>query len=202
MGWVGHVVSGLLLLTIGTWVSATERSMARHELPEKVLRTLLKQYRQEKSALGNIRYVGLVNYRQPSWEPRFYLIDPDQEQVIGAYRVAHGKGTDPNHDGFADFFGDRKGSHMSSVGFFVTRETYLSEQEHHGLSLRLEGLSETNRNAYDRSIVIHANQYMEQDFIETFGRPGRSHGCLVFAASDRDEIVEKLKGGALIYATR
>jgi hypothetical protein len=91
---------------------------------------------------------------------------------------------------------------MSSVVFFRTTETYLSNEPGHGLSLRLEGLSETNRKAYDRAIVIHANHYMEPEFIDAFGKPGRSHGCLVFAAADRDVIVSKLGGGALIYAAR
>lgn len=173
-----------------------------HNVPDDLLKPLLAQYQQDKDKLDNDRYVALMNYRQPSWEPRFYLIDIRTEKVIGSYRVAHGRGSDPAHSGYAEFFSDRAGSKMSSLGFFVTGETYLSESPGHGLSLRLGGISESNRNAIDRLIVLHANHYMEPDFIEQFGKPGRSHGCLVFSRTDRDEIIEKLQGGALIYAAR
>lgn len=169
-------------------------------LQQELLQPLLERYRHTKHELGNDRYVGLVNYRQPSWEPRFYLIDPQQEKIISAYRVAHGKASDPDHDGIAEYFSDRHGSHMSSLGFFLTENVYISQQLGHGLSLRLRGLSPSNQNAYERHLVIHANYYMKQDFIDRFGKPGRSHGCLVLAPADRDKLVAKLEGGALIYA--
>jgi hypothetical protein len=164
------------------------------------LSELLNRFEMEKPALGNTRYVALLNYRQPSWEPRFYIIDPATTAVIGSYRVAHGKGSDLDHDGYAEQFSDEEQSLMSSVGYFVTRDSYLSETENHGLSLRLDGLSETNRHAMERKIVVHGNLYMQQDFLEKHGVPGRSWGCMVFSPSDRDEIVSKLEGGALIYA--
>lgn len=191
-----------LLLLFGSHLTAAAQSLATVTVPEDLLQPLLEEFRQQQPTLGNTRYVALMNYRQPSWEPRFYLIDPESEQVVAAYRVAHGRGSDPAHRGFAEFFSDREGSLMSSLGFFRTGETYLSQEPGHGLSLRLDGLSGTNSNAYDRAIVIHANHYMEQKFIDTFGMPGRSHGCLVFSASDRDIVVGKLHGGALIYAAR
>ncbi|MEX2516596.1 MAG: murein L,D-transpeptidase catalytic domain family protein [Gammaproteobacteria bacterium] len=171
-------------------------------IPEGLLKPLLTQYQQHRYTLDNDRYVALINYRQPSSEPRFYLIDMVTEEVIGRYRVAHGRGSDPAHTGYAEFFSDRAGSKMSSVGFFRTGETYMSETPGHGLSLRLEGISESNRNAADRLIVIHANHYMEPAFIDRYGMPGRSHGCLVFSDADRNEIIEKLQSGALIYAVR
>lgn len=169
-------------------------------LQPELLQPLLERYRQTQHELNNDRYVALVNYRQPSWEPRFYLIDPQQEQIVSVYRVAHGKASDPDHDGFARYFSDRRGSHMSSLGFFLTEDVYISQQAGHGLSLRLQGLSASNQSAYARHLVIHANYYMEQDFIDRFGKPGRSHGCLALAPADRDEVIARLKGGALIYA--
>lgn len=193
------LLTGLLFLLNSHLATATE-SPASVTLPADLLQPLLEEFQQQQHTLGNTRYVALMNYRQPSWEPRFYLIDPESEHVVAAYRVAHGRGSDPVHDGFAEFFSDRQGSLMSSLGFFRTGETYMSQEPGHGLSLRLDGLSDTNSNAYDRAIVIHANHYMEQEFIDNFGKPGRSHGCFVFSARDRDIIVNKLHGGALIYA--
>lgn len=174
--------------------------VAADDLSATLLDPLLKHYQEIRGTLDNPRYVALVNYRQPSWEPRFYLIDPRQSQVIATYRVAHGRGSDPNHDGYAMHFSDRPGSRMSSVGFYITGDTYISPKEGHGLSLRLEGLSRSNHHAADRHIVIHANDYMEPGFIRRYGKPGRSYGCLTFSKADRDEVVEYLAGGALIYA--
>lgn len=172
-----------------------------HELSAALLEPLLEHYRQVRDTLGNPHYIALINYRQPSWEPRFYLIDPEDARVIGVYRVAHGRGSDPNHDGFANYFSDRPGSHMSSVGFFITRQAYISQQPGHGLSLRLEGVSDSNRHAYERDIVIHANDYMERDFIKKYGMPGRSYGCMTLTSAARDKVIAHLAGGALIYAT-
>lgn len=194
------VAAGLVLMLIGIQVIATGAPGNAREVPEELLRPLLSHYQQDKHALGNSRFIALLNYRQPSWEPRFYIIDPEKLEIVAAYRVAHGKGSDPDHTGFAEVFGDGEGSHMSSVGLFRTGDVYMSEQDGHGMSLRLEGLSATNASAMDRNIVIHANHYLEREFLNTYGMPGRSHGCLVFSEADRDDVIARLRGGALIYA--
>lgn len=193
---------GLLLVLFCGHINAAEVTSGLTNPPPDLLQPLLRQYQLHKHELGNSRYVGLLNYRQPSWEPRFYVIDPDEQRIVAAYRVAHGKGSDPDHDGIAEIFSDREGSYMSSLGLFLTKNTYISNQPAHGLSLRMHGLSNTNSQAQERNIVIHANDYMEQQFIDTYGMPGRSHGCLVFSATDRNKVVEKLSGGALIYAAQ
>ncbi len=168
--------------------------------PPEFLEPLLQKYREARERLGNTRHVALLNYRQPSWEPRFHIIDPGTRRILRSYLVAHGRGSDPEHTGYARRFSDTPESHQSSLGFFLTGNTYVSESEGHGLSMRLVGLSETNRNALNRAIVIHSNWYMDPGFLARHRKPGRSYGCLVFSDRDRDEIVDKLKGGALIYA--
>lgn len=193
------VVLGLTLLMLSAPCLAANPSGAKTP-PPALLKSLLDKYNESRERLGNTGHVALLNYRQPSWEPRFYLIDPGTGEILRRYVVAHGRGSDPAHTGYAKRFSDKEGSHRSSLGFFVTGETYISESRGHGLSLRLQGLSDSNRNALERNIVIHANWYMEPEFLEKHRKPGRSHGCLVFSDEDRDEIVEKLKGGALIYA--
>lgn len=168
--------------------------------PAEALDALMQHYQQRRASLGNPRRVALVNYRQPSSEPRFYVIDPATREVVARYVVAHGRGSDPDHDGRADRFGDKHESHRSSLGLFLTDEVYQSESAGHGLSMRLQGLSDTNRNAMDRLIVIHANWYVEPEVVAKQGKPGRSYGCLVFSNADRDAVIDMLKGGALIYA--
>src|SRR5207245_2761077 len=84
-----------------------------------------------------------------------------------------------------------------SLGLFKTGEVYMSPTDGNGLSMRLHGLSPTNRNAYKRMIVIHAQSYMEPEMIEALGVAGRSDGCMVFSSADRDTVVELLRGGAV-----
>lgn len=145
-------------------------------------------------------FVAVLDYRRHSSEPRFYLYETKSRSVLQTFIVAHGKGSDKDNTGYATVFSDAKGSLASSIGVFRATDTYRSRTPNHGLSLRLEGLSPSNRSAKERSVVIHANTYVERSFLKKFGRPGRSHGCMVFSAADRDVVVEKLRGGGLIYA--
>jgi len=197
--WFPGRIFSVLVLYMLPGVSAVAAASATGPSTEQ-LALLLEKFSENRAQLGNTRHVALLNYRQPSWEPRFYIIDPDTKQVLQRYVVAHGRGSDPDHDGYADRFSDRAESRKSSLGFFVTGDTYMSESRGHGLSMRLRGLSRTNRNAMERNIVIHANWYMEPDFLAERRVPGRSYGCLVFSDRDRNEVIEILKGGALIYA--
>lgn len=142
----------------------------------------------------------VVDYGRASNLPRFYLFDSRSHALLGSFRVAHGKGSDPDHDGHADSFSNDPGSRASSLGLFRTSEVYDSDEPGHGRSMRLAGLSASNSNAEERAIVIHANTYMEDDFIRRHGVPGRSYGCLVLAGADRDLVIEQLAGGALILA--
>lgn len=142
----------------------------------------------------------VVDYGRASTLPRFYLFDSRSHALLGSFRVAHGKGSDPDHDSHADRFSNDFGSRSSSLGLFRTSQVFDSQEPGHGLSMRLIGLSASNSNAEERAIVIHANTYMEDDFIREHGVPGRSYGCLVLASADRNRVIEQLKGGALIFA--
>lgn len=142
----------------------------------------------------------VLDYARHSSEPRLLLFDRRTHALLASYRSAHGQGSDPDHDGYADRFSDQQNGHASSLGTFITGQTYHSTEPGHGLSMRLHGLSASNRNAERRAIVLHANFYMERDFIRRHGVAGRSHGCLVLADADRDQVIRALHGGALIFA--
>ena len=62
------------------------------------------------------------------------------------------------------------GSKMTSLGTYVTAETYYGK---HGLSLRLDGLDKENSRARERAIVIHGADYVTPDRTKM----GRSWGC-------------------------
>lgn len=137
------------------------------------------------------RLITIIDYREPSGEPRFHLVDlvePSVETLL----VAHGRGSDPDHDGFADTFSNTPDSKMSSLGGFVTGETYYGR---HGLSLRLHGLEPRNDLAEARAIVIHGADYAHE------GRAvlGRSWGCPALSQSDAQRVIPMIKGGSFLY---
>lgn len=144
----------------------------------------------------------VVDYSQRSDQKRFLLYDRDTHELLASYRVAHGKGSDADHDGYAERFSNEPESHASALGAYRTGEVYRSEQPGHGLSMRLAGLDPSNDKAMQRAIVIHAMDYMEDRFIRQHGVAGRSFGCLVLSGGDRDQVIEALRGGALIFAIR
>lgn len=144
------------------------------------------------SEIRNDRYISVIDYRAASNVPRYFLIDT-QDMSAEAFLVAHGKGSDPDHDGMADQFSNIEGSKMTSLGAFVTGATYYGQ---HGLSLKLKGLSPQNDLAEQRLIVIHGADYVSE------GRAilGRSWGCPALQRDVAERIIPLIKGGTFIYA--
>ena len=143
------------------------------------------------NAVKNDRYMVVIDYRRHSSEPRFFLIDMES-MTADEYLVSHGQGSDSDHDGIADTFSNISGSKMTSLGTFVTAETYYGK---HGLSLRLDGLDEANSLARDRAIVIHG-----ADYVYGGGKKiGRSWGCPALERAVAEEMIPRIAEGTLIY---
>ncbi|NDC58209.1 MAG: hypothetical protein EBZ50_05165 [Alphaproteobacteria bacterium] len=142
--------------------------------------------------------LAIADFGRTSTEPRFAIVDL-ATGAVDAMATAHGKGSDPGHDGLAETFTDAPGSNATALGAYLTGGRY---QGGHGLSLRLEGLEASNRNAAARAIVVHSAPYMSPGFIAAHGRPGRSWGCIVVDPVRIGAVVDRLEGGALIYAGR
>jgi L,D-transpeptidase-like protein len=161
-------------------------------VPTKALADAVAYFDQNQSKIANKNYIAVLNFAQSSKEKRFYIIDMKTGKVM-AIHVAHGKGSDPDHDSFATKFSNLSGSNASSLGFYTTAETYSGN---HGLSLKLDGRSSTNSNARSRAIVIHGADYVQ----EASMIQGRSWGCPAVSMSLRTQVINMLKGGALINA--
>jgi hypothetical protein len=106
--------------------------------------------------------------------------------------VAHGSGSDTNHDGVATAFSNTSGSHMSSLGFMLTAETYNGK---HGESLRMDGLESRNSNVRARAIVVHSASYVDPDL----SKMGRSQGCPAVSLANIKDFMAKTKNGSLYY---
>lgn len=159
-------------------------------VPKALLAKALSYYDANKSRLGNTELIGVIDFSQHSSKERFYIIDMSSGHVE-TYQTAHGKNSDQNNDGYAERFSNEDGSEMSSQGIYVTAETYYGSN---GYSLRLDGKSSTNSNARKRAIVIHPADYVQP------GRTGRSFGCPALDTRYAEELINRLKGGAVIYA--
>ena len=156
-----------------------------------------------KAALDSHRvrardYIGVVDFSKPSSEPRFHVVDLRSGQVE-SYRVAHGSGSDPDHNGFLERFSNDFGSYASSNGTYTTGDYYHGK---YGLSMKTRGLDWSNCNAEPRAIVIHNAWYAEPGVLAAHGKLGRSQGCFAFSREDQWPVMRKLAGGRMIYADK
>jgi len=94
--------------------------------------------------------LAVIDYSRSSLEPRLWVFDLAAHRLLYQEVVAHGQGSGgdvPNR------FSNDDGSHASSLGLFVTRDTYIG---HNGYSLRMQGLEHgINDAAMSREIVMH-----------------------------------------------
>ena len=175
-----------------TWLALmAQAEPARHVMGEALLEEAMRAKANARSEIRNDRYVSVIDYRVPSSVPRYFLIDTS-DMSTETFLVAHGKGSDPDHDGMADRFSNIEGSKMTSLGAYVTGQTYYGM---HGLSLKLKGLSPQNDRAEDRLIVIHGADYVRSD------RPilGRSWGCPALERDIAERIIPLIKDGSFLY---
>jgi hypothetical protein len=142
--------------------------------------------------------IGIVDFSLASRDPRFHLVDLAGGQVE-SFRVAHGRGSDPDHSGFVEMFSNRPGSEATSNGTYTTGDYYHGK---YGLSMKVHGLDWSNSNAESRAIVIHNAWYAEPDMLAIHGKLGRSEGCFAFSRADQQKVMSRLGGGRLIYADK
>ncbi len=120
----------------------------------------------------NKNILSVIDFRKNSTEKRLWVIDLNKKKILYNSLVAHGRNTGENK---AEKFSNIPESNMSSLGFYVTGETYFGK---HGLSLFIDGKENGfNNNARNRAVVIHGADYVNDQFAKNVGRIGRSLGC-------------------------
>lgn len=139
------------------------------------------------------QYIAIIDYSLPSDIKRLIILDLATGAVTKHY-VAHGRGSGVR---IASKFSNIDGSKMSSLGFYLGGSTYFGS---HGESLNLYGLEKSNDQAAARDIVIHAADYVSQDYVDASGRLGRSWGCPAVSADIIGKMISLFKDGGLIYA--
>jgi hypothetical protein len=141
---------------------------------------------------------GIADFGVHSAVPRFHFANLEAG-TVHSFRVAHGSGSDPEHDGWLKHFSNVPGSNCTSRGAYISWEWYTGK---YGTSVRLGSLDIDNSNTFERAIVMHAADYCTDDHVAQWGRLGRSNGCFALAPQDFMFALQNLGGGRLIYADR
>jgi len=146
-------------------------------------------------AVKNPGTLTVIDYSKPSSERRLWVYDLKSRELLYQELVAHGQGTGDN---MARQFSNRDESHQTSLGLFVTADTYVGKN---GYSLRLDGLDRGyNDQARDRAIVMHGAPYVSDSFVKATGRLGRSWGCPAVSELVARKMIDTVKGGGLVFA--
>lgn len=139
--------------------------------------------------------LAVIDYSLPSAEPRLWVFDLKQHELLFEELVSHGKGSG---DAQAEMFSNIPDSHQSSLGLFRTMNSYYGSN---GYSLRLNGLEpQVNDLAYERAIVIHGADYVSDDFIDQTGRLGRSLGCPAVRTDVTYSLIDTIKEEQYVFA--
>jgi hypothetical protein len=137
----------------------------------------------------------VIDYSLPSSQPRLFVFDLPKRKLLFRELVAHGKNSGGDRP---TFFSNESGSLATSLGLFVTADTYHGGN---GYSLRLRGLEEgVNDMAWDRMIVMHGASYVSRQAVKALGRLGRSWGCPAVRAEIAQKVINTLRGGSPIFA--
>lgn len=138
--------------------------------------------------------LSIVDFSKPSSQKRLWIVDLATNKLLFHTLVAHGRGSGGL---MASQFSNTAESHQSSLGFYVTDDTYFGK---HGLSLRLKGLDKgLNTNALARAIVVHGADYVSQRFVDQNGFLGRSHGCPALPVELTSDIIKTIKGNTALF---
>jgi hypothetical protein len=165
-------------------------------LENKISRTVFKKsiekHNQSKSKKHDI--LTIIDFGQPSNIKRLVVLDLKNNKVLFNEYVSHGA---KSGGLLARSFSNIDGSHQSSLGQYLTENTYYGK---HGYSLVLDGKEKTNSKAKSRYIVFHGAEYSSQSFLDKHGYLGRSHGCPSVDKKVSKKIINVIKEGSYIYA--
>jgi hypothetical protein len=141
------------------------------------------------------RTLTVIDYSKPSIEERFWVFDLHDGRLLFKELVAHGRNTGDN---MATRFSDVSNSRQSSIGLFVTADTYVGSN---GYSLRLDGLERGyNANARARAIVMHGAPYVNEAMAASQGRLGRSWGCPALRQGVARQVIDTIRGGGVVFS--
>jgi hypothetical protein len=195
------VLVSLLMWTTGAFAVEPQRILKQTvNLRPEVLDLALEAYEQAVAG-GHVRRhtLTIIDYELPSYQQRLWVIDMRMGRVLYQEWVAHGMGKPRGSGGTMEealSFSNEKGTLKSSLGLFVTAETYYGR---HGYSLKLDGLEEgVNDNARERLIVLHSAHYVSEGRADDH-LIGRSWGCPAVRPGIGKILIDAIKDGSVLW---
>ena len=144
--------------------------------------------------LMNSAVLSIVDFSLPSSHKRLFVINVKSQELIFYDYVAHGKNSGA---AIAKSFSNKINSLKSSLGFFVTKNTYNGKN---GLSLALDGKEKgINDHALARAVVIHGAPYVNENFAAQKNGIGRSWGCPAVPEKINASLIETIKDGSCFF---
>jgi hypothetical protein len=148
----------------------------------------------ESGRIDRKEVLSICDFSQSSRRKRLYVIDVEERKVLIHTYVAHGRRSGGE---YARSFSNNPESHKSSLGFYVTGNTYYGG---HGLALTIEGLERgINDKADERKIVVHGSEYVGSNFLRNNKFNGRSFGCPAVPAKDTYKVINTIKEGSCLF---
>ena len=191
-----RAVAGAAALAIPARVFAQPFTLP--EQHRRILEVARREVERAGSALWRRDIAGVADFGLPSSLPRLHFANLEAG-TVRSFLVAHGRGSDPEHEGFLKWFSNEPGSLATSRGAYISYEWYVGK---YGVSIRMGGLDADNSNALPRAIVMHQAWYAAPDMLSKWGKLGRSDGCLAMAPGDFNFALTQLSGGRVIYADK
>jgi hypothetical protein len=144
--------------------------------------------------LNKTNILSICDLSQSSRNKRLYVLDLEQRTVLINTYVAHGRNSGTE---YARSFSNSPSSHKTSLGFYVTGETYIGDN---GLSLKIRGVERGfNDKANGRNIVVHGSEYVGPDFLRMNGFSGRSYGCPAVPSDEAPQVIDAIKEGSCLF---
>jgi hypothetical protein len=182
--------------------TSTLAEHVRKQSNPEALRKAMSAYYAFKDANPNEvkkPYLYYIDYGLSNTTARGYVFNMETlELVDGPFIVAHGRGSGPKN-AVPMRFSNAHGSAATSLGVYVTQETYgfsgKSGGRHYtSIGLRMAGESgRFNSNARSRGVVVHGAPYV------TPSGSGRSEGCPAMEQSRARRLLPLIANGSVVF---
>ena len=151
-------------------------------------------YLSQTKKINNTDLITIIDFSKPSTQKRLYILNVTTGEMLYNTLVAHGRNTGLLYPAS---FSNKSSSYESSLGFYITLNTYSGNN---GYSLKLQGCEKGfNDNALQRNIVLHGAGYVSESFIQQNGCLGRSYGCPAVPFGLHQQIIDLIKNGSCLF---
>ena len=171
-------ISILALIGFIVWLPSSPNK----ELMDKIEVELQKH----KHHFPNAKYAILIDYNQPIFRKRLWVVEIKTQKVLKNTHVSHAYKSGII---WASVFSNEKGSNISSKGTFKTLNSYESSfgKGIYKVGMRLKGLEKNiNNHAFARNIVFHCSYGFW------------SSGCFMTLPWVNKEIIDLTKDGNIL----